>query len=281
MESTKEGVKNNHFASLKDGMPDKWPHACWWCAENFKTPPVGCPCRYDEQRKHMYTTGFMCSFNCARAWGHMNLSTYDTMLLGNWLLLMAKAQVEARGERLDFSNYNIEAAPVPYVMRKYGGPLTLEQFRRQHCSQVRLVCAIAHLKLFPMGYNIFEVPRARNSAFYNEVDEPNVRQEEVAEHVEEKTSTKTKRKRAVTHKPPTKAKRAKACKKDGAAIPPPKARPITELLRNSRKPANRVRADSTLFKMQRPVSSKSANQNNIFAMMGLHRRENANEEKKE
>lgn len=287
------------------GMPATWPHACWWCTENFDTAPVGCPHEYDNRRGVIKTSGFFCSYNCARAWGIDNLLSHQVAQLGQWMMRMIRAQVAARGEVLDYSKYNISAAASPYALQKFGGVMDIKEFRRIHCSQIRIYCAAQSVKLYPMGFNIFSIPRnsadvygppasPRATSWTNSVP-PSAKSKKRKSASVNSESNKKRNKR--TLREPSKKRRARSyklgttqeeehkgdirCKPgqedyvaplpgsvndQGVPLPPPRTRTLNQLLRDQRRPENRIRSDSVQFKMQRPEKAK---EKNISSIMGI------------
>jgi hypothetical protein len=139
--------------------PDKWKHNCWWCMHTFKTSPVGCPTRYDKRTDTYYMMGMYCSYNCCKAWARVNKPAHQMGFIGAYICKMVREQCRARGEKLSMSKYKCEAAPMYTTLRAFGGYMSIEEFRNQHCSSIRLECYPQNMNIVPIGYNIFEMPR--------------------------------------------------------------------------------------------------------------------------
>lgn len=92
---------------------------CWWCTEKFETDPVFLPCKYDDKGYYVY--GVFCSFNCALAYN--NNETHD-FKKNERASLLHKLQEEMYGE-----SQKITEAPSRYVLKKYGGVITINQYR--------------------------------------------------------------------------------------------------------------------------------------------------------
>lgn len=92
---------------------------CWWCTDKFNTEPVFLPCKYDDKGYHVY--GVFCSFNCALAYN--NNETHD-FKRNERSSLLNKLYEEMYGEF-----QNIIEAPSRYVLKKYGGELSINQYR--------------------------------------------------------------------------------------------------------------------------------------------------------
>lgn len=153
--------------------PDKWEHACWWCTYEFDGRPVGCPTRHDELRNIYYVSGFFCSYNCARAWGSVHQAFTSRDFLGMWIMQLVRAQLRAAGEKLVGASYMCEAAPSPMVLKRFGGHMDIDEFRRVHCRQTRLQCVPQSVNLVPLGINIFELPRDESKLFARAEPPPN------------------------------------------------------------------------------------------------------------
>lgn len=145
-------------------LPEKTDVCCFWCRHGFQTKPIGCPLQYSPHRvvkeyyseitkdtytlrenvtrkqlgqntdhfqKHnmrrvvrdYYTTdGVFCSFNCCLAFIHANreeMYRYSESLLSH-------IYTRTFGEGAQ----PITPAPSWRLLRAYGGPLTIDEFRK-------------------------------------------------------------------------------------------------------------------------------------------------------
>lgn len=110
----------------KNIWPRKTDIACWHCTYEFDTTPCSIPYKvqsipYKKNNKEYLVYGSFCSFNCAKAY---LLITYTNE---KWEKLSYLNQ-------LYFNIYNeyidIHSAPPKEVLIKYGGQLTIDEFRK-------------------------------------------------------------------------------------------------------------------------------------------------------
>jgi hypothetical protein len=163
--------------------------ACWWCCHNFNTVPLGLPIKYEN--KKFTVKGIFCSFACISSY-NKNESTnkYNNVPLIHFLYkkltgilvdcgkdLFAKSLVEKLP--LDMFNGDIqlrdiyieglmelrtaalEPAPPRCALKKFGGELSIEEFR-------------ASTKEHKM-YNFIEYPLSICRDYVEEVDIRNVK----------------------------------------------------------------------------------------------------------
>lgn len=105
------------------GLPSETDVSCWHCTYPFSGPPKVVPTNYDHQREKFTVIGCFCSFACAKAWQQENVAFNNGTTVMYLSILAAKLY-----------NYNrpIEAAPPRYFLRRFGGPLTIDEFRAKH-----------------------------------------------------------------------------------------------------------------------------------------------------
>lgn len=95
--------------------------ACWWCCHPWEGPDVHLPIRYDDRTRKFTTIGHFCSFECAKAWGMDNGGSR----WGEMLEFLALYRKHAMGK------YTPTAlAPKRQTLKMFGGPLTIEEFRK-------------------------------------------------------------------------------------------------------------------------------------------------------
>lgn len=105
-------IDYNNLKSIKFAKTDI---LCWWCCYNFDTYPISYPINYNINTNTYKVIGCFCSFNCAKSYGRYEynnknlLKSYYKTLLG--------------------MSSNIKYAPPKYVLEKFGGPITIEQYR--------------------------------------------------------------------------------------------------------------------------------------------------------
>jgi hypothetical protein len=130
-ENLKINYKNNYTSSEECGITQKTPNKilsqslsfnkntkCWWCRNNFDSPPVQLPEDYYEYT--FYCIGHFCSFNCTKSY---NLDLNDSL---TWkresLLNLFYYQTYSE-------NKYIHQAPHWMTLIEYGGYLTIQEFR--------------------------------------------------------------------------------------------------------------------------------------------------------
>jgi len=99
-----------------------WPKTtdllCWWCCHSFETIPVPCPIEYDELRKRYKVNGIFCSWSCVAAY---SIKEYSSLAL----VYQMKNDVNPTST----SNEDIVVAPSRYILKNFGGYLSIESFR--------------------------------------------------------------------------------------------------------------------------------------------------------
>lgn len=102
---------------------------CWWCCETFDTLPIGLPEKiYNDV---FYVTGYFCSFNCSLAY-NMNLNDHKmwdrvSLLYHLRNTIFFKLYPNGHSKILD----DIIMAPPKYLLKKFGGEMTIEEFRNK------------------------------------------------------------------------------------------------------------------------------------------------------
>jgi len=96
--------------------------SCFWCCHSFSWAPVVLPISYDAY-KNIYTCeGNFCSPECSLSFLYNNVQTSDTMRWNRHTLLrhMYSSMYEKR---------ELSPAPSRTLLRMFGGPLDISQFR--------------------------------------------------------------------------------------------------------------------------------------------------------
>jgi hypothetical protein len=129
MNNIKDGIDdinitkmNINFVNVKDGktiMMDKTDILCWWCTESFNTMPCFIPEKVVKNTYYVY--GCFCSFNCAIAY---NLQMNDYKVWDKHSLIISLCN------EMTQSDNDISIAPPKEILKKYGGYLTIEEYRR-------------------------------------------------------------------------------------------------------------------------------------------------------
>lgn len=116
-------IDNNTGKTL---ISEKTNLACWWCTYNFDSPPCFIPERYDNEKYYVF--GCFCTFNCAVSY---NLNMGDYKIYDRYSL------IKKLYHYIHASDDEILIAPSREVLEKFGGPLTITEFRKnfKHCNK--------------------------------------------------------------------------------------------------------------------------------------------------
>lgn len=93
---------------------------CWWCCHKFEGMPIGLPDRYYMDKFYLF--GIFCSFNCALSY---NINLNDNKLWERYNLLHFLYK-----KMFNFNN-KISPAPTRELLKMFGGPLSIEEFRKK------------------------------------------------------------------------------------------------------------------------------------------------------
>lgn len=94
---------------------------CWWCVHDLpQLPCFHLPIRYDSDRESFVTIGNFCSWSCAKAYAvDMNSARWGE-IQSNLAIMRLRA----------FGKYvPMFTAPKREALKKFGGSLTIEEFR--------------------------------------------------------------------------------------------------------------------------------------------------------
>ncbi len=144
-----EEINKNYFNVLKkvkilkmvqaDDNKKEWDTcsdlACFYCTEKFQTMPVGIPLRHI--RGKYYCKDNFCSFNCAAAYIFSGFDTRYHFKKWEYYSLLCLLAKEIN-EKIVTENYEknkkiiyVKLAEDRNLLKKFGGPLTIEEFRKQ------------------------------------------------------------------------------------------------------------------------------------------------------
>jgi hypothetical protein len=107
--------------NMETGKPvKKKPNiSCWWCTYPFDNQPCYLPEKYSSEK--YYVVGCYCSYNCASAY---NFSINDMKVWERNTLLK-----QLYDEVID-NDRQLIPAPSNKLLERFGGPLTIEEFRK-------------------------------------------------------------------------------------------------------------------------------------------------------
>jgi hypothetical protein len=111
--------------TFESGWPQKSQYSCWNCTEPFENTPVGIPTIHENKKSVEYRLeGNFCSYNCAARYifdteqGTILYQKYD-------ILNLLYSQVSETKDIV-----TIPLAPPRLFLRKYGGDLGIDEYRR-------------------------------------------------------------------------------------------------------------------------------------------------------
>lgn len=130
--STSKVTFDNITLFGKDSPCRSWPKsthiACFHCTEPFAGPPMSIPVAYDSKTERWTMDGVFCSCQCALA--HLCDTKHHHFLYGNmmcWTKLFAQVYLGVK---------NARRAPKRRLLQKFGGNMTIEEFRNHKQDHV-------------------------------------------------------------------------------------------------------------------------------------------------
>lgn len=126
------------FLDNRSNWPTSTNVHCHWCTYPFEGLPVPLPV-YLTNNGRFKTTGCFCSFNCAQGFALKEGKMQSVPLL-QYLQRVMTGKSEP-----------ITPAPSRYTLQIYGGPLSIEDFRRSACSQTLATVKVLE---FPLMINV-------------------------------------------------------------------------------------------------------------------------------
>lgn len=106
--------------------------ACWWCTESFLSLPVPMPVKYhedfaDPERSYWQVTGVFCSPSCMLSKSRSSMRNFENLAR----LFLKRAYSLKTAE--------VECAPDPLSLAKFGGKYSIEQFRATGGAGIKTV----------------------------------------------------------------------------------------------------------------------------------------------
>lgn len=95
---------------------------CWHCTHTFQNTPKCVPVNYNKTKQTFEVVGVFCSWGCAKTWMSSRVE-YNTPIKRMWLYELAR-------KHYGYDKDVIYPAPDPWVLKKFGGSLTIEEFRQ-------------------------------------------------------------------------------------------------------------------------------------------------------
>jgi hypothetical protein len=99
---------------------------CFWCCHSIEGIVYSMPYNYDTINDTFYTLGSFCSLQCANAYNFSTNSGSDKVWeINSWIQMIAR--------RFGINNI-IRPAPCRYLLKMFGGNLSIEEFREAHIN---------------------------------------------------------------------------------------------------------------------------------------------------
>jgi len=111
-----------NFIDLKNIIEEQ-QISCWWCTYQFDNLACGIPIKYENEKYHV--KGYFCSFNCA-------LSYNENENLDYLIKQERRSLLNLLYNKMEPLCYEIKKAPKKECLLKYGGILTIEEFRKNN-----------------------------------------------------------------------------------------------------------------------------------------------------
>jgi len=122
----------NHFIDELNGSK-KWPEKtdiwCWWCCHPFESAPIPCPIKYDQITGRFEIKGIFCSWGCCAAYSVENYKSLTHVYTFKKKLVQEEEGNEESRMRT-IGGEKIKTAPNKIALNVFGGPLTIEEFRK-------------------------------------------------------------------------------------------------------------------------------------------------------
>ena len=106
-------------------IPTTTDLCCWWCTCQFDNLPTYLPEKYSDS--NFYVSGCFCSFNCVGAY---NLSLNDDKVWNRYSLLKLMYYMINKNKIISISDIEINIAGPKELLKKYGGPMTIDEYRK-------------------------------------------------------------------------------------------------------------------------------------------------------
>lgn len=104
--------------NLENNINNKVSDICWNCCHNFDSIIVGIPLKYHN--KVFYTYGDFCSLECCSRFSIENFNNYHEIV--SLINLYSNIVNGSRNEK-------VNVAPNKLLLDKFGGPLSIEEYR--------------------------------------------------------------------------------------------------------------------------------------------------------
>ncbi len=124
--------------------------ACWWCTYTFDNYPVMFPKSYHKEdlkrkvKEHFKVIGVFCSFNCAKSYGILHYNKDSSLLYYLAATILDKSMTEIK----------INKAPLPTVLKKFGGVLDITEYRKSFTELIEYKYNIYPIMYIPLQIEV-------------------------------------------------------------------------------------------------------------------------------
>lgn len=96
---------------------------CWWCCHEIEGEELKLPYKYDQLRDKFCTMGSFCSWSCMKTFNLDRNGVNNGGIIACNIIVMRKKLYGKIGP--------IRCAPYRYLLKQFGGPMTIEEFRKE------------------------------------------------------------------------------------------------------------------------------------------------------
>lgn len=122
--------------------------ACFWCCNGFNWVPSFLPISYDLYKNQYFCEGHFCSPECALAYLYTDNKVSDSVRWNRHALLRHMY-------RELYNNKELSPAPTRSLLRMFGGPLDIQQFREYTVGSNDIVlCDLPPIRLLFPSMNV-------------------------------------------------------------------------------------------------------------------------------
>jgi len=146
-------LPNFNNTNESETWPEKSPYACWNCTEKFTETPIGIPALTSSTpyKDEYHLEGNFCSFNCAARYLFDNNKGTESQTIWTVFEIMNFIYNEIN----DCDDFiRIKLAPEPLCLKKFGGNLTLEEYRKNNLTNTNY--KVFKGQMIPALYHIQE-----------------------------------------------------------------------------------------------------------------------------
>ena len=140
---TYKSIPDNSLDPEKFLFNTKTDICCWWCTYPFDTYPVYLPTKFDHKKEIFHVKGIFCSFECSLSYSQKTERNNSPFLVN----FLHKRILKSKGIG------NIRCAPPKEVLEKFGGPVSIEQFRENNHT-IEYILNYFPVKFIPLQIGI-------------------------------------------------------------------------------------------------------------------------------